>query len=181
MLPSAPGLHRVQEGMPLPIIIVRGSSPGQTLLVSAGVLGDEYGGVRAIFETCAALDPTSLSGQLIALPIVNYPAHRACSRTHPADGGNLARAFPGCPGGSPTERLAWAFAQSFLALADFYLDLHSAGVRFAMPSLVGFEAADPRGRAAAEAFGAPVIWGHPVPFFTPKPAVPGASIPTTCS
>ena len=166
MLPSAPGLHRVHEGMPLPIIIVRGSSPGQTLLVSAGVHGDEYEGVRAMFETCAALDPTSLSGQLIALPIVSYPAHRA---------------FPGCPGGSPTERLAWAFAQSFLALADFYLDLHSAGVRFAMPSLVGFEAADPRGRAAAEAFGTPVIWGHPVPFFTPKPAVPGASIPTTCS
>ena len=166
MLPSAPGLHRVHEGMPLPFIIVRGCSPGPNLLVSAGVLGDEYEGVRAIFETCAALDPTSLSGQLIALPIVNYPAHRA---------------FPGCPGGSPTERLAWAFAQSFLALADFYLDLHSAGVRFAMPSLVGFEAADPRGRAAAEAFGTPVIWGHPVPFFTPKPAVPGASIPTTCS
>ena len=166
MLPSAPGLHTVHEGMPLPFIIVRGSSPGPTLLVSAGVHGDEYVGVRAIFETRAALDPTSLSGQLIALPIVNYPAHCA---------------FPGCPGGSPTERLAWAFDKSFLALADFYRDLHSGGVRFAMPAVVGFEAADPRGRTPAEAFGAPPIRGDLVPFFTPKPAVPGASIPTTCS
>ncbi|MCX6603223.1 MAG: succinylglutamate desuccinylase/aspartoacylase family protein [Acidobacteria bacterium] len=162
MLPSAPGLHRVRTGISLPTILVRGSSPGPTLLVSAGVHGDEYEGVRAIFETCEALDPASLRGTLLAVPIVNYPAHRAISRTHPADGGNLARAFPGRPDGSPSERLAWAFDQSFLALADFYLDLHSGGVRFSMPSMVGFEAADPRGRAAAEAFGAPVIWGHPV-------------------
>ncbi len=162
MLPSAPGLHRVRTGLSLPAILVRGSSPGPTLLVSAGVHGDEYEGVRAIFETCEALDPSALCGSFLAVPIVNYPAHRAISRTHPVDGGNLARAFPGRPDGSPSERLAWAFDTTFLALADFYLDLHSGGVRFAMPSMAGFEAADPRGRAAAEAFGAPVIWGHPV-------------------
>jgi len=162
MLPSAPGLHRVRTGVSLPAILVRGSTPGPTLLVSAGVHGDEYEGVRAIFESCEALDPTALSGSLLAVPIVNYPAHRAFSRTHPVDGGNLARAFPGRPDGSPSERLAWAFDSNFLALADFYLDLHSGGVRFAMPAMVGFEAADPRGRSAAEAFGAPVISGHPV-------------------
>ena len=62
MLPSAPGLHRVRTGISLPTILVRGSSPGPTLLVSAGVHGDEYEGVRAIFETCEALDPASLRG-----------------------------------------------------------------------------------------------------------------------
>ncbi len=147
--------------MPLLTILVRGSSPGPTLLVSAGVHGDEYEGVRAIFETCEALDPHSLSGTVVAVPIVNYPAHRACSRTHPADGLNLARTFPGRPDGSPTERLASAFDTTFLALADFYLDFHSGGVRFAMPAMVGVAAADPRARGAAEAFGAPVIWAHP--------------------
>ncbi len=125
MLPSAPGLHRIREGIPLPSIVVRGSSPGPTLVVSEGV--------RTLFETCEALDPTSLHGTVVAVLIVNYP---------------------GRPDGSPTERLAWAFDTTFLPLADFYLDFHRGGGRFAVPSMVGFE--------AAEAFGAPVICGHPI-------------------
>jgi predicted deacylase len=161
-LPPEPGLHRLLSPHDIRAIAVRGAEPGPTLLVSAGVHGDEYEGVRAIFETVEALDPRALRGTLLTVPILNYPAHRAVERNHPADGGNLARQFPGRADGSPSERLAYAFDTEFLPLADFYLDLHSGGIRFAMPSMAGYEAADPRGRAAAEAFGAPVIWGHPL-------------------
>lgn len=161
-LPSEPGLHRLRSPHDIPAIVVRGAAPGPTLLVSAGVHGDEYEGVRAIFETVESLAAQDLRGTLVTVPILNYPAHRAVERNHPADNGNLARQFPGRSDGSPSERLAFAFDTEFLPLADFYLDLHSGGIRFAMPSMVGYEAADPRGRAAAEAFGAPVIWGHPV-------------------
>ena len=49
-----------------------------------------------------------------------------------------------------------------LAHADFFLDLHSAGVRFLMPTMVGYDASDARGEAAAKIFGAPVIWAHDV-------------------
>ena len=48
-----------------------------------------------------------------------------------------------------------------IAQADFYLDLHSAGVALLMPTMVGYNANDSRGRAAAECFGAPVTWSHP--------------------
>jgi predicted deacylase len=118
--------------------------------------------VRAIYETVEALDAGALRGTLLTVPVLNYPAHRAVTRHHPADGANLARQFPGRADGTASERLAHAFTAEFLPHADFYLDLHSGGIRFAMPSMAGYEAADPRGRAAAEAFGAPVIWGHPV-------------------
>ncbi len=161
-LPSEPGLHRLCSPNDIPAIVVRGAATGPTLLVSAGVHGDEYEGVRAIFETVEELDPQALRGTLLTAPILNYPAHRAVERNHPADGGNLARQFPGRADGTPSERLAFAFDSEFLPHADFYLDLHSGGIRFAMPSMAGYETADPRGRAAAEAFGAPVIWGHPV-------------------
>jgi predicted deacylase len=161
-LPAEPGLHRLRSRSHIPAIVVRGAAPGPTLLVSAGVHGDEYEGVRAIFETVEALDPQALRGTLVTVPILNYPAHRAVTRNHPVDDGNLARQFPGRADGTPSEQLAFAFDAEFLPLADFYLDLHSGGIRFAMPSMAGYEAADPRGRAAAEAFGAPVIWGHPV-------------------
>ncbi len=161
-LPPEPGLHRLLSPSYIPAIVVRGAEAGPTLLVSAGVHGDEYEGVRAIFETVETIDAQAMRGTLVAVPILNYPAHRAVARNHPADGGNLARQFPGRAEGTPSERLAFAFDTEFLALADFYLDLHSGGIRFAMLSMAGYEAADPRGRAAAEAFGAPVTWGHPV-------------------
>jgi uncharacterized protein len=59
------------------------------------------------------------------------------------------------------EAMRGSFAQQFIAHADFFLDLHSGGLRFAMPSMAGYWAEDPRARAAAEIFGAPVTWAHP--------------------
>ena len=38
----------------IPIVVVKNGS-GPTLLLTAGTHGDEYEGVRAIFETCEAL------------------------------------------------------------------------------------------------------------------------------
>jgi predicted deacylase len=48
-----------------------------------------------------------------------------------------------------------------ISKGDFYIDLHSAGVACLMPTMAGYSANDPRGRKAAECFGATVIWGHP--------------------
>jgi predicted deacylase len=146
-----------------PLLAARGAQPGPALVVSANVHGDEYEGVRAIFETFDALDPAAMSGDLLAVPVVNVPAFWAGTRTSPLDQANLARTFPGDANGTPSEQLAWHFAHAVIAHADLYLDLHSAGIRYRMPSMAGYAAADPRGRAAAEAFGASVIWGHPPP------------------
>jgi predicted deacylase len=145
----------------MPVLLARGELDGPTLVVSAGVHGDEFEGVRTIFDVYRGLDAVSMAGDFLAVPVVNGPAFWNCSRTSPLDGGNLARVFPGRPDGSPTEVIAWHFDQRILARADFYLDLHSAGVACAMPALVGYAADDPRSRAAAFAFGAPVVWGHP--------------------
>jgi predicted deacylase len=76
------------------------------------------------------------------------------------DGGNLARVFPGRTDGTMTEAIAHAVDNEILPHADFYLDLHSAGVRFLMPTMIGYFASDPRAEAAALAFNAPVIWAH---------------------
>jgi predicted deacylase len=135
---------------------------GPTLVVSAGVHGDEYEGVRAIYELFRELDPALMRGTLLCVPVLNPPAHRACSRVNPTDGLNLARVFPGDPDGSVSHRIAWVFDQEILSRASFYLDLHSGGVRYGMPSMVGYDNTDMRGLAAAEAIGAPVVWGHPV-------------------
>ena len=145
----------------LPVILVRGSDQGATLVVTAGIHGDEYEGVRAIFDVVETLDPAAMRGDLITVPVSNPPAFWAGTRRSPLDGVNLARVFPGAPDQGPSEAIAHALAQTVIAQADFYLDLHSAGVACLMPTMVGYNANDTRGRAAAECFGAPVTWSHP--------------------
>ncbi len=145
----------------IPVLRACGANPGRTLVVTANIHGDEYEGVRAVMETFQEIDVSVLSGELIAVPVANPPAFWNGTRSSPLDGKNLARVFPGDPDGTPTERTAWALAHDIIAKADFYLDLHSGGVKWRMPSMVGYDASDPHSREAALAFGAPVVWGHP--------------------
>ncbi len=152
------GGHRTD----LPVIFLRGARPGATLAVTAGIHGDEYEGIRAIFDVVEQLDPSMMSGDLLCVPVANPPAFWEVSRCSPLDGGNLARVFPGRTDASITEAIAYAIDREILSKADFLLDLHSAGVRFLMPTMVGYDAADARGETAAKIFGAPVIWAHDV-------------------
>jgi len=145
----------------LPVLAARGIKPGKTLVVSAGVHGDEPEGIQTIFDIFRALDPQHMSGSVIAVTVANPPAFWNNSRTSPLDGANLARVFPGNPNGSPTEAIAYQFDQRILPLADLYIDLHSAGVKWQMPTLIGYCEQEPAAALAAEVFGAEVIWQHP--------------------
>jgi predicted deacylase len=144
-----------------PVLVVRGASAGPTLVVSAGVHGDEYEGIQTIFDVFRALDPSRMKGSFLAVPLANPPAFWNGTRTSPLDGGNLARVFPGDPAGTATQAIAYQFDQRILPRAVLYLDLHSAGVKWAMPTLVGYHANDDAAETAAQVFAAPVIWKHP--------------------
>jgi predicted deacylase len=147
-------------GVRLPVLTARGRQVGKTLVVTAGIHGDEFEGVRAVLEVFASLDPARMAGDWIAVPVANPPALWSGTRTAPDDGVDLARIFPGREGGGLSQSIAHFLASEIIANADFYLDLHSGGVRYRMPSMVGFDAADERSAAAARSFGAPVLWGH---------------------
>jgi predicted deacylase len=114
----------------LPVLLVRGSRPGKTLVAAGAVHGDEYEGVQAIFECFEGLEPAQMSGDFLAVPVANPPAFFAGTRLSPLDRGNLARCFPGDRDGSPTSAIAWNLDQHILARANFFVDLHSGGVAF---------------------------------------------------
>jgi predicted deacylase len=149
----------------LPVLLVRGSRVGKTLLVTAGVHGDEFEGIAALHRLFAELTMDNVSGTLVAVPVVNGPAYEAGLRTHPDDRQDLARVFPGDRGGTVTEQIAFALTQQFIRHADFYCDLHSAGQYYRMPALAGYQLrSEPllsAQRAAARAFGLPLVWGTP--------------------
>lgn len=143
------------------LLAARGAQPGPTLLATAGVHGDEFEGVRTIFDIWQELDPAEMRGDLLAVPVLNETAFWNCTRASPVDQANLARVFPGCPDGTVSEALAWHFDHYVLSHATLYVDLHSAGIRCELPTLAGYDASDGRSREAAQVFGAPVLWGHP--------------------
>jgi predicted deacylase len=110
----------------VPVVVVNGR-PGPTLLVTAGIHGDEYEGQVALLRAAHALDPDRLTGRVILVPVANPPASGAARRTSPIDGVNLARCFPGKADGTPTEQLAEGLVRLLLPLADALLDFHSGG------------------------------------------------------
>ena len=158
----------------LPLLYVTGAASGPTLVVTAAVHGDEYEGVEAIPRVFQQVEPKALRGTLVLVPVCNVPAYEAATRSSPIDGLNLARVFPGDAKGSITRRIAYWMTHKLIKPADFYIDLHSGGVAAAIPTLIGYRHSNDElgraSRAGAEAFGAPVLWGHP-----PAPA-PGRTL-----
>jgi len=148
----------------LPVLAVIGAQPGPTLVATAGVHGDEYEGPQALWRVAAELSWEEMHGTLVAFPLCNPWAAAAGERATPAsiDGLNLARAFPGNPGGSPTQRLAAALFQCVVRLQPALLvDLHSGGVRYRFQPMVGYRHGlgdEARSRSAARAFGLAALW-----------------------
>jgi uncharacterized protein len=112
--------------IPVPIAVISGGD-GPTVLLSAGVHGDEYEGQVLLRRLVHTLEPPALRGRLIILPSLNLPAARAARRTSPIDAANMNRAFPGDPDGGPTAQLAFYVESELLPRCQAALDLHSGG------------------------------------------------------
>ena len=70
-------------------VVKRGEGP--TALLTGGNHGDEYEGPIALFELARVLTTAEVTGRVIIVPAMNYPAFRTGTRTSPIDGGNLNR------------------------------------------------------------------------------------------
>lgn len=120
-------VHRSAYGwIPIPAGSIR-HGDGPTVVLMAGNHGDEYEGQILVSQLLREIEPQWVSGQLIFLPMANFPAAQAGSRTSPLDGGNLNRSFPGDPQGSPTAIIADYIEHTLLARAQYLIDFHSGG------------------------------------------------------
>ncbi|KVO91712.1 deacylase [Burkholderia ubonensis] len=120
-------VHRSAYGwLPIPIVSIR-NGDGPVALVMAGNHGDEYEGQIIVSQLMREIEPEMVSGQLILLPMANFPAADAGLRVSPLDGGNLNRSFPGDPAGTPTQMIAHYIEHGLLSRAQYLVDLHSGG------------------------------------------------------
>lgn len=114
----------------IPILRIK-NGKGPSILLMAGNHGDEYEGELHLARLMRLLDASKIQGAITILPMANLPAVMAAKRCSPFDGGNLNRAFPGDPVGTPTARLAHFLETELFPAHDVVLDLHSAGTSMA--------------------------------------------------
>ena len=105
---------------PVPVACIAGGN-GPTVLLSAGVHGDEFEGPAALMRLLQDLSPAEINGRIIILPALNTPAVLASSRVSPLDEVNMNRAYPGLPDGTPSQKIADYFQRTLLPMADVVL------------------------------------------------------------
>ena len=143
----------------IPVTVIR-NGEGPTGLLTGANHGDEYEGPIALQGLAHDLVAEDITGRLILVPYMNYPAFRAAKRISPLDGLNLNRTFPGRPDGTATEKIADFFLNNLVPLADAVLDFHSGGksldfIPFAAAHLLDDADQEAACIAAMRAFGAP--------------------------
>ena len=135
---------------------------GPTALLTGANHGDEYEGPIALFNLARRNNISNISGRVIIVPAMNFPAFQSCDRVSPIDGINMNRTYPGKPDGTVTQIIADYFSRILLPMTDIALDIHSGGKTLDCLPFAASHALDNKKQeevceAAAKAFGAPYL------------------------
>ena len=121
--------------MSLPVHVICGKKQGPTLLITAAIHGDEINGIEIIRRLLKKSGLRKMSGNLIAIPIVNVYGFLYQKRAV-IDKRDLNRCFPGSPNGSIASRLANVICSEILPMATHAIDLHTgSNHRFNLPQI----------------------------------------------
>jgi len=146
---------------------IRSAEVGPTVLILAGVHGDEYEPMIAAAQLKAFIGNNLKKGIVRIMPIVNRSAFKIGARCG-EDGLDLARICPGDVNGSISMQYA-AMAAEEIQKCDYLIDLHTGGQLFDLYPLAGYMLHEDKTvlakqRKMARAFGLPLIWGtDPLP------------------
>lgn len=112
------------DAVEIPVLVIRGTTPGPTLCLVAGVHGDELNGIEIVRKVFETVGPRDLSGMLLGVPVANVHGLRRSSRYLP-DQRDLNRFFPGHPGGSSASRIASGLFENVVERCDLLVDFHT--------------------------------------------------------
>jgi uncharacterized protein len=118
------------DGTPvqLPVMTIGGVKDGPTLYMQAGIHGDEMTGVEVLRRAIRHIDPATVAGTVVVVPICNPPAYLTRSREYVNEERHtdVFDVFPGAARGLLSERIAHALLSEFITNAEFSIDFHSA-------------------------------------------------------
>jgi len=149
-------LH-TQNKIDVPVIIERSKIPGPTVLVTAGIHGDEINGVEIVRQLIAKGINKPKKGTIICIPVINVFGFIQMDREFP-DGRDLNRVFPGSRNGALASRVAHKLTQEVIPHADLILDFHTGGADRFNSAQIRITKGDKSLEELAEVFGAPFIY-----------------------
>ncbi|WP_226704955.1 succinylglutamate desuccinylase/aspartoacylase family protein [Microbulbifer elongatus] len=139
-----------------PVLVVNGAETGPTLCLFAAIHGDELNGIETVRRVMYNLDPQTLKGAVIGVPIVNLQGFHRGSR-YLTDRRDLNRHFPGDDHGSSASRIARSFFDEVVTQCNAIVDLHTGSFyRTNLPQLRG-DLKNPKVVKLTKGFGSTVV------------------------
>jgi uncharacterized protein len=115
------------------VMVAKGVSPGKRVALVSGVHGDEISPVHTIQTVMNQLDPTKMSGTVLAVLDVSRPAIEGMARRWPNSGRgidliDINREWPGNENGAsaPSRHAGLLFNRLLKPNADYAIDFHTS-------------------------------------------------------
>lgn len=140
----------------VPVIIERSKKPGPTILITAGIHGDEVNGVEIVRQIIAKGINKPRCGTIICIPVINIFGFLNMDRDFP-DGRDLNRVFPGSKSGSLASRVAYKLIHEIVPKVDLIMDFHSGGANRFNAAQIRIVHDDLKLKRLATIFGAPFV------------------------
>ncbi len=144
----------------IPIFSYEASKAGPTLLLMAGMHGDEINGVEIMRRIITQKLYEVTSGRVICVPVFNVFGFINFSREVP-DGKDVNRSFPGTKNGSLASQFAYFLMQEVMPHIDYGIDFHTGGKQINNFPQIRAMLDDPTNKALANAFAPPFIMNSP--------------------
>lgn len=140
----------------LPVFVYRSKIAGPSLLLTAGIHGDEINGIEIVRRLISRRMISPDRGTVIAIPLVNVYGFINNSRNLP-DGKDLNRCFPGGNVGSLAKQIAHIIMSEIMPNIDYGVDFHTGGSRISNYPQIRALLNNEKNLELAKAFGAPYV------------------------
>ena len=107
------------------VAVVNGTRPGKKVAFVAGSHGTEYTSIVALTRLITRIDPKTLSGSVIVLPLLNVASFEQMTvHVNPIDKKGMNAGYPGNGSGTQTDRALAMVTDQVVKPADIVVDLH---------------------------------------------------------
>lgn len=115
----------VDSGYSIGVAVIHGARPGPVLALVSGAHGTEYTSIIALERLIGQLDPRTIAGTVIIVPLVNVASfEQKVPHVNPTDRKSMNRFYPGSMSGTVTERASYLITKQVVEQSDHLIDLH---------------------------------------------------------
>jgi len=119
----------IDAALSIPVVVANGARPGPVLALVSGAHGTEYSSIIALERVIARIDPASLSGTVIIVPLVNVQSfEKKVPHVNPVDNKSMNRFYPGRIDGTQTERALFLMTREVVDRCNYLIDLHGGDI-----------------------------------------------------